>query len=296
MTLGEWLDTPDDQEGGQSSSMTLGEWLDTPDPPELRAAPGERGLYEEPQAPEKGMIETYGPTALRMAGPVVGALAGIPGGPVGSRVGGAIGGAAGEAGARYLEGREQAILPTAVAAVGGAVVPASGLSMGEMAAREALVNAGLTGASRLADQQIPSGKELLLGGALGAAGGAAMSRLQPRAPEVPLPVRGEVELPPALQAELPPEVMGPPAPNAGPFARFEEPAPAPALPEMPYGAAGPPSSRPSVDMPVGGERILPPDVMGPPSPTARTRGAPEFTPFLEGPQGGQQASPGGLIL
>ena len=269
MTFDEWMLTPDEDaapatQPAQRRGMTFREWMLTPDPPELRTAPPATGDITEPS-----LMERFAPTAARMAGPVGGALiGGAIAGPPGAIIGGALGGGGGEVAATAMEGREQSIPRVAVGAVGGALMPGPGGALRNMIGREALANVGLNVAQNVVEGRPAISPELPIAALLGGAGGAAQFKLQPRAPTATGPVL------PAVQPELPPTVPGPPAPNAGPFARFDE---APVLPQSPMS-----------ELPVTGER-LPPEV-GPPAPFTRTQGEPEFTPILEGP-GGAPAPP-----
>jgi len=232
---------------------TIAQFLDSPEPPELRAAPGPIGAYPEPDVPQPSLAEQYGPTALRMGGPVTGALIGSAVLPVGGTiVGGFLGGAGGEMGARRVAGQPQALLPTLAAGAGGAFFPGAGGGLETALAKGALANAGLNAASSLAQGESPSGTGMLIGGLVGAAGGVAMHGIPGRPAEVPTPPRLEANpLPPPLaeplprfnEAQLPATPQGPPASQipirTGPGAE-----PTPLIGDVPRGSLLGPDGRP----------------------------------------------------
>lgn len=206
-TIGEFLLNPEEQQVPQGRGTTIEQFLLSSEPQELRAAPGPRGSYPEPEVPQPGLVETYGAPALRMAGPTLGAVVGSAVPAVGTTIGGAIGGALGESGARYLEGKPQALLPTAVAAAGGAFFPGPEASLGESMAKAALANAGLTAATRLAEGEMPHGTEVPISMILGAAGGAASHVMAQKG--APLPERTSENPLPAAPLEPLPRVESP---------------------------------------------------------------------------------------
>lgn len=179
-SISDFLLGQDEERQGQ----TIGEYLLARPTPELRTAPKVEGYVEEPHPPEPSLLESYGPTALRLGGPAVGALLGAPFGM--PQVGAGLGATAGEAGARYMQSGgnlgSRDILPSLAAGAGAVFFPAGGPVLAETAAQGALASYAAQAAAKAAETfdpdkprygvELPGPTETLF--SLGAGAGAGL--------------------------------------------------------------------------------------------------------------------------